>query len=225
VAIVSGTGTNAHGRAQRGGAAVQLGGLGHELGDFGSASDLGREALRLAMRGRDGRGEPTQLYERLCEFLGVSPLEDVMDRWMSGDAQATDVGRLAPLVFEVAATGDRVARQLLEQAGEEFALCASLLIERLFAEHEPVTVVLGGSVLQQGRHADPTLVRTVAEKVAAERPGVEVVCLEVEPVVGAVLLAHDGAGDCTGPRCEFEAGLRAAVGSDFAVPVLALEPA
>jgi N-acetylglucosamine kinase-like BadF-type ATPase len=186
VALVSGTGTNAVGR-NRDGAVARVGGFCDELGDFGSAGDLGREALRLAMRGREGRGAPTVLYEMLCDALGVAVLEDVMDRWMNGDGR--DLGALAPLVFEAATTGDAVARGLLERAGEELALAGRLVCERLFRADEPVTVVLGGSVLQRG--SDPTLVLALARALARARPGVRVVKLRADPIVGALLLAHD----------------------------------
>ncbi len=191
VALVSGTGTNAVGRNRKG-RVERVGGLSPELGDFGSASDLGREALRLAMRGKDGRGEPTVLYERLCAVFDLEALEDIIDLWMAGDGRASQHGALAPLVFEAAGEGDVVALSLLERAGEEAALCARLLIKRLFQPGEPVTVVLGGSVLQRG--ADPTLVRTIARELAPVGPRIEVLRLVVEPVTGGVLLAREAAG-------------------------------
>ncbi len=187
VALVSGTGTNAIGRTTDG-RVENVGGVGFELGDFGSAGDLGREAMRRAMRGEDGRGPQTSLYGKICSTLGVEPLIDVIDLWMNDDPRA-ELGRLAPLVFDAAAEGDRVARSLLEEAGEEIALAAKVLVERLFLDADTVTVVLGGSVLQRG--VDPTLTIAVARGLKKAKPGARVVRLEVEPVVGAVLLAMD----------------------------------
>jgi N-acetylglucosamine kinase-like BadF-type ATPase len=219
VAVVSGTGSNALGCA-RDGQVIQLGGFGHELGDFGSATDLGREALRLAMRGRDGRGAPTALYQALCIALEVSPLEDVMDSWISGQGSPDDLGRLAPVVFETAAQGDAVALDLLERTGRELVLCAELLLKRLFRNDPAAVVVLGGSVLQRGRKTDATIVTTIVAELRKRWPKAEVRCLEAEPVVGAVLLAHDLARPET-PRADFEAGLRASVGGAFSSPVVA----
>lgn len=218
VALVSGTGTNAIGRGPDG-TIVHVGGYGFELGDFGSASDLGREALRAAMRGREGRGPPTALYEQLCQALDVDPLEDVIDRWMAGDGQQRDLGRLAPLVFEAARQGDAVARSLLARVGEELALSARLLLAQLFPSESAVTVVLGGSVLQRGRKTDPSILRTVAHELSGAPHQVQLVCLAAEPVVGALLLAHDASGDCPGDDCPFERRLREAVGGAFAVDV------
>jgi N-acetylglucosamine kinase-like BadF-type ATPase len=208
VALVSGTGTNAVGRNARG-LVARVGGLAPELGDFGSAADLGREALRLAMRGHDGRGAPTLLYERLCAAMGLGELEDIIDLWIAGDGRASRYGALAPLVFEAAADGDAVARGLLERAGREAGLCARLLIERLFEPGEPVSVVLGGSVLQRG--VEPTLVQTIARELAPVGPHVEVLRLVVEPVLGGVLLAREAAGESG--QADFRRRLAAALGS------------
>ncbi len=192
VALISGTGVNAIGRSASGRVA-HVGGLAGELGDFGAAADLGREALRLAMRGHDGRGAPTLLYERLCTALGLARLEDIVDTLLAADSQARAFGRLAPLVFEAARDGDGVARELLERAGRELGLSARLLIEKLFPAGERVTVVLGGSVLQRG--VDPTLVRTIAAELSRLEAPARVVRLTAEPVAGAVLLAKDAVAD------------------------------
>jgi N-acetylglucosamine kinase-like BadF-type ATPase len=209
VAVVSGTGTNVLGCAPDGRLA-RVGGLCYELGDFGSAPDLGRCALRLAMRGHDGRGAPTSLYERLCTWLQVEALEDVIDLWLSREPRATDFGGLAPLVFAAAADGDGVARNLLRCAGWHLAQSARIVLARLFTSEDNVTLVLAGSVLTRG--TDPTLVEALARGVRRTWPGVRVVRLCAEPVVGAVLLARDDAG---GAGAAFEARLRAATAGPF----------
>jgi N-acetylglucosamine kinase-like BadF-type ATPase len=217
IAVVSGTGSNAIGRSADG-SVEHVGGFCFELGDFGSAVDLGREAIRLAMRGKDGRGAPTALYARICQEIGVDPLEDILDLWMQNAGRATDSGRLAPLVFEVAAEGDAVARALLERAGLDLALSARVLLERLFAPTERPTIVLGGSVLQ--RPADPTMVRAFVRDVRATRPIVNVVRLTADPVVGAVLLAHDRVHPNVELRAAFREKLRGTSG-DWTSPVVA----
>ena len=216
VALVSGTGTNAIARGP-GGRIANVGGYCYELGDFGSAGDLGREALRLAMRGREGRGDETSLYEKLCAKLEVDPLEDVIDRWMRREPDAEDYGAFAPLVFEAAAEGDAVARELLVRAGQELALAALVLIDRVLGDEAELTVVLGGSVLQKG--GDPTLIRTIARELDEVSATVRVVRLVAEPVIGAVLLAHAGPGPGPNERAAFVEGLRAEHGPSFVEPV------
>jgi N-acetylglucosamine kinase-like BadF-type ATPase len=209
VAVVAGTGTNALGRSPDG-RVFRVGGYAGELGDFGSAGDIGREGLRAAMRGREGRGTPTKLYERLCEKLGLDVLEDIIDLWIQNDPAATDFGRLAPTVFETAAQGDLVSLALLARVGRELALSARIVRRELFEPGAQVTVVLGGSVLQRG--ADPTVIRTVSRDLASDWPTTQVVRLETDPVIGAVLLAHDAAPASR----EFAAGLTLELGSSFA---------
>ena len=207
VAMVAGTGTNTVGRDGRG-REERIGGFGSELGDSGSATDLGRAALGLAVRGRDGRGRPTALSDKLCAALDLRVLEDIVDLWIDHDPRGTNYGRLAPCVFAAAQEGDGVARDLLTAAGEEFALCVHLVLDRLFSREEPVTVVLGGSVLQQGE--DSTLVRALCASLSRTHPRARVVRLRVEPVVGGVLLAHD---QVENDGNAFAHGLEASVGT------------
>ncbi len=208
VAVVSGTGTNAVSRTASG-VVANVGGYCHELGDFGAAGDLGREAVRLAMRGREGRSAPTALYDALCAELGLEQLEDLIDYWMAGDPRG-EPGRLAPLVFRVAATGDEVARNLLEAAGRELSVGAKVLLEAHHADAASVTVALGGSVLQKGE--DPTLVHALAAALRDAHRGAEVRVLTCEPVVGAVLLAHADSGADGASRAAMRSGLERALG-------------
>jgi N-acetylglucosamine kinase-like BadF-type ATPase len=208
IAVVSGTGTNALARDARG-RVERVGGYCFELGDFGSGGDLGREALRAAMRGQDGRDSPTALYDLLCEHLGVRPLEDVLDRWIGGSAEA-DIAKLAPMVFRAASDGDEVAKGLLSWAGRELALSIKVLARRLFADDESVAVVLGGSVLQQG--GEPTLIRTIRASVNELSQRIELRLLRAEPVFGAALLAFDLANETETNAGLFRRGLGASLG-------------
>ncbi len=204
IAVISGTGVNTLGRNRKG-AYDRIGGFAFELGDFGSGTDLGREALRRAMRGADGRAEPTVLYERLCKRLGVSQLEDIIDGWMK--REFLDAGIFAPLVFEAAQDGDHVARKLLEEAGRDLARGALLLASRMFSPNEAVTFVLGGSVLQKG--ASDVMRRELAHVVKVGRPLSRVVILTVTPAVGAALLALDLVGSTSAQAFERHLGSRA----------------
>lgn len=215
IGVVSGTGTNALG-CDATGRVERVGGFCYELGDFGSGGDLGREALRAAMRGRDGRGRPTALYDLICDRLGVRPLEDVIDRWMASQPD-NDLHALAPLVFQAAASGDDVACGLLAWAGRELALSIEVLANRLFADGDRVVVVLGGSVLQRGR--DPTLIRTIRDRLDGLAHRFELRRLRAEPVFGAILLAYDLIGSSQEATITFRQGLAASIGGGFAEPV------
>ena len=109
-----------------------------------------------------------------------------------------DPGSLAPVVFEAAADGDRVAAGILEQAGQEVARAVKVIFERLFPEPGAVTVVFGGAVFMRG--VSPVLIGTVQQEVGKQRPDTRFVRLETQPVLGAVAFAFDDAGWPAGGR-------------------------
>ena len=96
----------------------------------------------------------------------------------------------APLVFQVAVEGDRVAQDLIRWAGQELGSLAVGIIRQLEFPDEPVEVVLAGSFFRGG----PALIQPMQETVLAEAPGARLVRLAAPPVVGGVLLGMERAG-------------------------------
>jgi N-acetylglucosamine kinase-like BadF-type ATPase len=188
VAVVSGTGSNCVGMG-RDGRLHRVGGLMNEMGDFGSGEDIGVEAIRAARRGRDGRARPTSLAARIEAHFGLTELEEIADRFISEFGMIGAPGQVAPLVFEEAAAGDPIARDILERAGAELGLSAHITASHLFRPDEPFALVMGGSVLQKG--GDPTMRRRVVDEVRRLFPKVEGKVLQCEPVVGGVFLGLD----------------------------------
>jgi N-acetylglucosamine kinase-like BadF-type ATPase len=188
VCCIGGTGANCIGR-KRLGVTKKVGGLGWISGDSGSAGSIAGDALTAALQGREGRGPETLLYARLCAALDLKSLDDVIEFGFCGQIRMFDVGRLAPLVFEAAAIGDAVALDLLARHGRGVARAALCAIRALFTETEEVVVVLGGSVFQHGAH--DALRDALAAELATSHPPTRLVKLEVEPVLGALLLARD----------------------------------
>jgi N-acetylglucosamine kinase-like BadF-type ATPase len=95
---------------------------------------------------------------------------------------------LAPVVFEAAGLGDRVATDLVHRLGDEICVMAVTVIGRLGLSGAPVPVILGGSVLTA---RDPLLIERIRAGLAAEVPGAEARIVDVPPVVGAALLGLD----------------------------------
>ena len=93
----------------------------------GGACGADRVESDPAQRGHDGRGPPTILYEKLTRVLGIERLVDVMDFYFAETYQVMDLARLCPVVFEAADEGDGVAVGILEHAGREAALSATVI--------------------------------------------------------------------------------------------------
>jgi glucosamine kinase len=93
----------------------QIGGWGPVVGDEGSGSWLGREAVRAALRASD-EGSDSAFLTALRDLLGGTH-ERILD-WVA-EANATRLASLAPLLLEHAGTGDPAASRLLEAAALE----------------------------------------------------------------------------------------------------------
>jgi glucosamine kinase len=109
--VIAGTGSAAIARVQ--GKETIIGGRGFALGDDGSGSHIGLDALRSAMRAFDGLQPASALTDDiLAEFSG-DPV--AMMSW-AHDAKPGDFGAFAPRVFEHAAQHDPVALGIVNAA-------------------------------------------------------------------------------------------------------------
>ncbi len=130
-------GTGSAGVARIGGKNTFVGGRGFHLGDDGSASRLGLESARAAMRAADGLGPESELTRQIRARFQNDAL--AMLHW-AAKATPGDYGALAPLVLEAAHAGDLVAKPLVTAA----AAAAAALIRRVEALGAPRVTTIGG---------------------------------------------------------------------------------
>jgi N-acetylglucosamine kinase-like BadF-type ATPase len=179
--IVAGTGSVAYGGDPEGRTA-RSGGWGWLLGDEASAFWLGHAAVRQGIRGADGRGPETSLYERICRRVGAGSPQDLADWFYAQDRPRTGVAELAGLVEEAAGEGDQAAAALLDQAADHLARAARAVAGRLTFP-EPYPLVLAGGTFRACPSLQPRL------EACLELPRARVERLAVEPARGAVTLA------------------------------------
>jgi N-acetylglucosamine kinase len=184
IVVLAGTGSIAYG-VDRAGQTARSGGYGFLLADEGSGYWLGHQALRAAVRGIDGRGEPTQLAGLAFDALGIRSLAELVPIAYEKGFPKYQLASLAALVETAAALGDRVAGALLRQAAEELSLAARAVARQLSFGEEPYPVVLAGGVFR----ACPSLAGLLSEALAL--PGAKPAPLVLEPARGAVALALD----------------------------------
>jgi N-acetylglucosamine kinase-like BadF-type ATPase len=178
VAVICGSGINCIGR-NAAGAVARYPALGWETGDWGGGEAVGREALYLANRAADGRGEATVLVDVVERHFGKPVVEVGIDVHY-GAMKETRLGELAPAVVDAAAAGDAVALALVGRLADEIVT----LVERALRDlrlHD-ADVVLGGGMLG-GRGF-------LFDLVARSLPLVPV-APDLPPVAGAVLAAAD----------------------------------
>jgi len=184
IVVLAGTGSIAYGLDAKGRSA-RAGGYGYILADEGSGYWLGREALRAAVRGADGRGPKTLLIDLIFERLEIDSLAELVALVYEKGLEKDQVAALAPLVERARAEGDVASTEILAVAAHELALAARSVARQLSFASDPFPVVLAGGAFR----ACPTLHRLVDE--ALDLAGARTRLLTVEPARGAVTLALD----------------------------------
>ncbi len=183
IVVVAGTGSIAYGQSPDGKTA-RSGGWGYLLGDEGSAFWLGHAALRLGIRAADGRGQPTTLYDRVCEKLNLSSASGLVSWFYDQNLSRHRVAELASLVEDAAREGDAASEELLGHAAGHLARAARAVVAQLTFPGE-YPLVLSGGVFK----ACPSLYSRLEARL--ELPDARVIRLDVEPARGAVTLALD----------------------------------
>lgn len=174
IALISGTGSVAYGRA-RDGREARAGGWGWLVGDDGSAAWLAREAAREVMR-RSDAGEPLgRLGNGMLVAASASTTADLIG-FLHGLNEPREWASLAGVVFD-AAGDDEGASALVERTSS--ALYDLVVVVRKRLSLDGPLVVAGGLILNQ-----PLLEEAVRRRVGAATR------LEEPPVAGAVKLAE-----------------------------------
>jgi N-acetylglucosamine kinase-like BadF-type ATPase len=200
VAVICGAGINVVGRGADGRIA-RYPSLGWETGDWGGSEMLGREVLRLAARGEDGRGDPTVLTEIVRHHFGAAKVEDVGADVHYKRLPMSRLGELAPAVIAAADEGDRIAWSLVDLLATEIVLMTLRTLKDLGVKE--ADVVLGGGMLQSG---EGLLYQLVTERLPL---GARPLPARDEPVLGAALAALDAAGASEAAKVRLREELRA----------------
>jgi N-acetylglucosamine kinase-like BadF-type ATPase len=187
VVVTAGTSVNSWGR-DRDGREGRMIGYGGTVGEYAGAWELVQQAVIAVGKAWTRRGPATRLTEAFLALTGTTDEQSLFEgltlNRLSIPASA------APLVFQVAKEGDRVAQNLIRWAGQELGSLAVGIIRQLHFQDQPFEVVLVGSFFRGG----PMLIRPLEETVLAEAPGAQFVRLTAPPVVGGVLLGMEQAG-------------------------------
>lgn len=183
ILLAAGTGSIACGRGPTG-ILSRCGGWGPVCGDEGSGAWIGRRVLGVVTASHDGREPETSLTAPVLSAVGAADIRDVV-AW-AANASPADLARLAPVVMEVAATGDLRANSLLSMAIEELGLHVRTLARQLFGdERAAFNLVLHGGLLTRG-----SLVRKrLEQRLKSMTPGATVKPVEIQGERGAVRLA------------------------------------
>ncbi|MFE0676035.1 N-acetylglucosamine kinase [Streptomyces sp. NPDC058867] len=187
VAVVCGAGINCVGMLPDGRTA-RFPALGRISGDWGGGWGLAEEALWFAARADDGRGEPTALASALPAHFGLPSMPALIEALHLERFPLSRRHELTPVLFATAASGDAVARSLVDRLADEVVTMATVALTRLNLLTEETPVVLGGSVLA-ARH--PLLDTAIRDRLSARAPKATPTVVTAPPVMGAILLGLD----------------------------------
>ena len=187
VIVIAGTGSIAYGR-NREGQTARAGGWGFAISDEGSGHWIGRTAVAAAIGAWDEDPElDVPLIEMLMKSWNLQTIEQLVPA--ANSAPPPDFAALFPAVLSLADSGDRIARDVLNQAGTQLANLAEVLLRRLFLHAEAVPVAMSGGVF-----GSSALVRQVFyNSLRSAHPDAVINPNVIEPVRGALELARKGA--------------------------------
>jgi N-acetylglucosamine kinase-like BadF-type ATPase len=157
------------------------------------AHELGIRTLHAVNRSALGIDPPTALTAAVLDALGAPDVEAALHgQSRRGPGRWRGARTLAPLLLDVAETGDPAAVAIVDEHGHALGRMAAAAARRVGIEDgAPFDLALAGGLF---RHHGARLRAGVLAAVRERAPGVREVVPELEPVVGALLLAFDAAG-------------------------------
>src|SRR5208282_6069232 len=166
IVLLAGTGSFAVGR-NTAGETARAGGYGSQIGDEGSAYDIGRRAVLTAMHENDRTGADSLLGERLLRELACADWSEVKAR-----AQAAS-DEVFPRLFSVVAmvadwletssetsaetAARNSARETLRAAAIDLASLVENLVERLQLRGMPFLVAKTGGMIGRSKYLESQL--------------------------------------------------------------------
>lgn len=188
IVVIAGTGSVAYGE-KPGGEWLRIGGWGYMFGDEGGGFWTALQGVRRAMLAADGLGEPTALAELALKHFDSSDLMslamDVYGESITRDRFAT----FAAEVYRAATSGDRAAREVVEEGASYLARLASTVARRLAFSEEETRVACVGGVFRGA-----LLREFFASALGEQLPRARITPPRFDPAIGALLLAYREAG-------------------------------
>ncbi len=180
IILISGTGCVCHG--WKNGKETKTSGWGW-LDDEGSGFWTGQKGSQAVLKELDGRGSKTLITKLIFKEWKLKNKEDFLKKIYSENF-VRDVSLISRIVDKTANKGDRIAKNIMIEAGQELAESAITIIKKLNFQKEKFPLVLIGGMF------DSTMVlETVKKEIKKFAPKVKFIQPEGEPVIGAVKLA------------------------------------
>ena len=183
--VIAGTGSICCGR-NRQGKQVCAGGWGPIVGDEGGASWIARKALQAVAHACDERGPKTALTSAALAYFKVAIPEDLSTAIYSPNMTNDRLAGFGRELVRVARAGDKVAVEILREAGRELGIVAAAVIKKLRMENEKFPVAHVGGVYGAG----DLVLDSMREEIKKTAKHAFLAQPLFPPVVAAARLAH-----------------------------------
>ena len=181
--LIAGTGSAAMGRGVNG-EVRRSGGFGPQVGDQGSARDVGKKAAAAARLERDRSGEESALGKQLKRQLGISTWREFENRVSSAPLEQV-YPQLFPVVANAADARDAMAREILRSAANDLAALVKALVDDLNLQQVLFRLAKTGGMIGHCAFFDDQLDSRLSEAA----PNAKIGLLPISPAHAAALLA------------------------------------
>lgn len=184
IVLISGTGANCFGKGENG-KISWAGKWGYLLGDQASGFALGLGALKMIMRGFDGRGKkPKILTKLILDKLKLKEVEEIMDWIYRDQVPVREIAALAPLVFEAYKKGDKVTLILIKKLIYEMVLDIKTVATKVDLLNEEFEIGLVGGVFKER-----LVIELLEKEIKKILPKTKLVLPKISPAMAAAKMA------------------------------------
>lgn len=177
--LIAGTGSIMFGKDESG-EIHRVGGFGRFIGDEGSGYRIGRIGLNAVARCFDGRARQTKITDLLEQEFSISSAEELITEVYRNNF---NIASVAPLVFDAAESGDKIAQRILEDEADELLLHITAMKEKLKVQLLKVSLI--GSLLTTANYFSYLFNEMVVRKFN----DIQIKEAEHSPEFGAALMA------------------------------------
>lgn len=162
--------------------------LGMSLGEGGGAGQIVAEAMRILAEMHHGQRPRTAMLAEILTATGFSTAEEIFQAVARDGFDLSEA--MAPLFFDLAATGDQAAVDVIEAVALQHARDVAGIVSQLNFRDAPISLVCAG-----GLHTAGSKLFNSAFQLAVAKSGYkfETSILQVVPVVGALIHAANTA--------------------------------
>jgi N-acetylglucosamine kinase-like BadF-type ATPase len=150
-----------------------------------NAAGIARRALQAIAKASDGRAAETSLSEKAVNYFRVQNVEDVGTAIYAATMTNERIAGFARCVIDAAKERDKVAMNLIEEAGRELGIAATAVVKKLKLQRKKFPVSYVGGIFNAGDLIFKPLLKTIREAA----PGAFLESPKYSPAMAAARMA------------------------------------